>query len=347
MALPKTTRRWVLTSYEGPDALKLESAELSPPGPNEIVVKMVAWSLNYRDLVQTQGYYPAPLPLPFIPISDGAGLVMAIGDKVQHLKPGDKVFTVFKSNWVSGRLKEEDEASSIASPDVPGVLAEYVVLGEKFWSQIPETLSYLEASTLPIAGVTAWNALYGNIESRLLPGQSVLTEGTGGVSIFSVQFAKAGGAKVIATTSSAKKAEALESLGVDHIINYNEVPDWVDEVRNATKQKGVDLVVEVGGGDTMRKATKSIKTDGSIAIVGFVSAFRDQQPTALEMFFSKASFRTIHCGSVEHLNQMCAAIEQHGIKPHIGKVFKFEDAIKAYKCMSEQDFTGKICISME
>lgn len=159
----------------------------------------------------------------------------------------------------------------------------------------------------------------------------------------------------------------MGSLGVNHIINYNEVPDWADEVKNATNNKGVDLVVEVGGGDTMRKvnppladrefiycieahhlqAMKSIKTDGSIAIVGFVTTFRDEQPTALEMFFSKASFRTIHCGSVEHLNQMCAAIKQHGIKPRIGKVFKFEDAIKAYKCMSEQDFTGKICISME
>ncbi|KAH6960157.1 chaperonin 10-like protein [Fusarium avenaceum] len=340
MSLPNTTRRWVLTSLEGPDALKLESVELSPPGPNEIVVKMAAWSLNYRDLVQTQGYYPSPLPLPFVPISDGAGLVVATGEKVKRLRPGDKVFTIFKSNWVSGRLKDEDEASSIASPDVPGVLAEYVVLGENFWSLMPETLTYLEASTLPIAGVTAWNALYGSIESRLLPGQSVLTEGTGG-------FAKAGGAKVIATTSSAKKAETLKSLGVDHIINYNDVPEWVDEVKIATKNKGVDLVVEVGGGNTMRKAMKSVKTDGSIAIVGFVSAFRDPQPTALEMFFSKASFRTIHCGSVEHLNQMCAAIEQYGIKPYIGKVFKFEDVIKAYKCMSEEDFTGKICISME
>jgi NADPH:quinone reductase-like Zn-dependent oxidoreductase len=340
-------RRWVLTSFEGPDALKLESTELSPPGPNEIVVKMFAWSLNFRDFASTKGYYPTPLPRPFVPISDGAGLVVAIGERVQRLKPGDKVFTVFKPSWVSGRLKKEDEASSIASTDVPGVLAEYVVLGENFWSLIPENLSYLEASTLPIAGVTAWNALYGNVESQLMPGQSVLTEGTGGVSIFSVQFAKAGGAKVIATTSSAKKAEVLKSLGADHIINYKEMPDWADEVKNATNDKGVDLVVEVGGGDTMRQAMKSVKTDGSIAIVGFVTIFHDQQPTALEMFFSMASFRTIHCGSVDHLDQMCAAIKQHGIKPHIGKVFKFEDAIEAYKCMSGQDFTGKICISIE
>jgi NADPH:quinone reductase-like Zn-dependent oxidoreductase len=145
------------------------------------------------------------------------------------------------------------------------------------------------------------------------------------------------------------------------------MPDWADEVKNATNDKGVDLVVEVGGGDTMRQvnspladwvffhcteayylqAMKSVKTDGSIAIVGFVTIFHDQQPTALEMFFSMASFRTIHCGSVDHLDQMCAAIKQHRIKPHIGKVFKFEDAIEAYKCMSGQDFTGKICISIE
>nr|RBQ90146.1 hypothetical protein FVER53263_20629 [Fusarium verticillioides] len=222
------------------------------------------------------------------------------------------------------------------------------MLDEEYWTPMPRNLTFVEASTLTVAGVTAWNALYGLSDHQLRPGQSVLIEGTGGVSIFSLQFAKAGGAKVIATTSSRRKAEVLSALGADHIINYKEVTDWADAVKSATPgNKGVDLVVEVVGGNTMTQAMKTVKSDGLVTIVGFIAGLAEQQPSIVDMFFNMATFRSVHCGSLEHYSQMIAAIEQHDIKPHVDRVFGFEDVPAAYKYMSEQNFIGKICISVE
>ncbi|EGU77944.1 hypothetical protein FOPG_17989 [Fusarium oxysporum f. sp. conglutinans race 2 54008] len=341
MALPKTTRRWVLPSLDGPTSLKLESVDLVPPAPNQVVVKMAAWSLNYRDLAFSQGLNPVPLPLPYVPLSDGAGVVAAIGERVKNLLPGDKVFSVFKPMWRSGRLRREFEVSNLASPDVPGILAEYVVLDEEYWAPMPSNLTFIEASTLTVAGVTAWNALYGLSDYQLRPGQYVLTEGTGG-------FAKAGGAKVIATTSSTRKAEVLLGLGADHVINYKEVTAWADAVKSVTPgNKGVNLVVDVVGGNTMTQALKTVKSDGLVTIVGFIAGLAEQQPSIVDIYFNMATFRAIHCGSLEHLLQMKAAIEQHNIKPYVDRVFKFEDVPAAYKYLSEQNFIGKICISMK
>ncbi|KAG5761397.1 hypothetical protein H9Q72_010501 [Fusarium xylarioides] len=341
MALPKITRRWVLPSLDGPSSLKLESVDLVPPGPNQVVVRMAAWSLNFRDLLLSQGLNPVPLPLPYVPLSDGAGVVAAVGERVKNLRPGDKVFSVFKPAWRSGRQRREFEASNLAGPKVPGILSEYVVLHEEYWTPMPRNLTFVEASTLTVAGVTAWNALYGLYDHQLRPGQSILTEGTGG-------FAKAGGAKVIATTSSTRKAEVLSGLGADHVINYKEVTDWADTVKSATPgNKGVDLVVDVVGGNTMTQALKTVKSDGLVTIVGFAAGLAEQQPSTVDIFFNMATFRSIHCGSLEHYSQLNAAIEQHDIKPHVDRVFGFEDVPAAYKYMSEQNFIGKICISVE
>ncbi|KAF5562253.1 alcohol dehydrogenase [Fusarium phyllophilum] len=312
MALPKTTRRWVLLSLDGPSSLKLESVDLVPPGPNQVVVKI-------------------PLPLPYAPLSDAAGVVVAVGERVKNLGPGDKLFSVFKSAWPSGRQRREFEASNLAGPEVPGILSEYVVLDEEYWTPMPRNLTFVEASTLTVAGVTAWNALYGLSEHQLRPGQSILTEGAGGVSIFSLQFAKAGGAKVIATTSSTRKAEMLSGLGADHVINYKEVTDWADTVKSATPgNKGVDLVVDLVGGNTMTQAMKTVKSDGLVTIVGFTAGLAEQQPSTVDIFLNMATFRSIHCGSLEHYSQMNAAIEQHDIKPHVDRVFGFEDVPTAY-----------------
>ncbi|RGP69240.1 alcohol dehydrogenase [Fusarium longipes] len=341
MALPKTTRRWVLPCLSGPKSLKLESVNLVPPAPNQVVVKMYAWSLNYRDLACSQGLNPVPFPLPFVPLSDGAGVVAAVGEGAKDLLPGEKVFTVFKPLWRSGRLRREFEVSNLASPDVPGVLSEYVVLDQEYWAPMPINLTFIEASTLSVAGVTAWNALYGLGDYQPRPGQCVLTEGTGG-------FAKAGGAKVIATTSSTKKAEMLSKIGADHVVNYKEVADWANAVRSVTPgNKGVDIVVDVVGGDTMTQALKAVKSDGLVAIVGFIAGLAEQHPTTVDIYFNMATFRAVHCGSLEHLLQMKAAIEQHNIKPHIDRVFKFENAPAAFEYLGEQSFIGKVCITME
>ncbi|KAG9503538.1 hypothetical protein J7337_003489 [Fusarium musae] len=255
MALPKITRRWVLPSLDGPSSLKLESIELVPPGPNQIVVKI-------------------PLPLPYVPLSDGAGVVAAVGERVKNLRPGDKVFSVFKPAWRSGRQRREFGVSNLAGSDVQGILSEYVMLDEEYWTPVPRNLTFVEASTLTVAGVTAWNALYGLSDHQLRPGQSVLTEGTGG-------------------------------------------------------------------------AMKTVKSDGLVTIVGFIAGLAEQQPSIVDMFFSMATFRSVHCGSLEHYSQMIAAIEQHDIKPHVDRIFGFEDVPAAYKYMSEQNFIGKICISVE
>ncbi|RGP58528.1 alcohol dehydrogenase [Fusarium sporotrichioides] len=276
--------------------------------------------------------------MPFVPLSDGAGVVAAIGERVKNLLPGEKVFTVFKPMWRSGRLQREFEISNLASPDVPGVLSEYVVLDQEYWAPMPSNLTFIEASTLPIAGVTAWNALYGLCDYQPRPGQCVLTEGTGG-------FAKAGGAKVIATTSSTRKGDMLLGLGADHVVNYKEETEWADAVKSLTPgNKGVDLVVDVVGGNTTTQALKAVKSDGLVAIVGFIAGLAEQQPSTVDVFFNMATCRAIHCGSLEHLLQMKAAIEQHNIKPYVDRVFKFEDAPVAYEYMSEQKFIGKICI---
>ncbi|KAJ4027616.1 hypothetical protein NW756_009765 [Fusarium oxysporum] len=324
MALPKTTRRWVLPSLDGPTSLKLESVDIVPNAPNQVVVKMAAWSLNYRDLAFSKGLNPVPLPLPYVPLSDGAGVVAAIGERVKNILPGDKVFSVFKPMRRSGRLRREFEVSNLASPDVPGILSEYVVLDEEYWAPMPSDLTFIEANTLTVAGVTAWNALYGLSDYQLRPGQYILTEGTGG-------FAKAGGAKVIATTSSTRKTEVLLGLGSDHVINYKEVTDWADAVKSVTPgNKGVDLVVDVVGGNTMTQALKTVQSGGLVTTVGFIAGLVEQEPSTVDLYSNMATFRAIHCGSLEHLLQMKAAIEQHNIKPYVDRVFKFEDVPAAY-----------------
>ena len=237
------------------DSLKLIERPDPSPGYGQVLIKLRAVSLNYRDLMVVKGLYNPNLPLPLIPCSDGVGEIIALGEGVTRVKVGDRVAGIFFQKWLSGRLSEAIAQSALGGA-IDGLLAEYAVLHEDGVVPIPEHLTDIEASTLPCAAVTAWNALSGNVKA----GDTVLVQGTGGVSIFALQFAQILGAKVIATSSSEQKRERLQSLGVTDTINYKQTPDWGKKAYELTG--GVDHVVEVGGAGTLNESLKAVGHGG-------------------------------------------------------------------------------------
>ena len=242
-----------LHEFAGPDAYRLEELPSPTPGPGEVLVRIRAVSLNYRDLMISRGVYNPRLRLPLIPLSDGVGEVAVTGAGVTRFKPGERVAACFMPTWVGGQL-DEAKARSTLGGDVDGVLAEEVVLPEEGLVRIPEHLSLEEAATLPCSGVTAWHALV--FGGSIKPGDTILTQGTGGVSIFALQFARLAGAKVIATSSHDGKLERLRELGAAEVINYKTTPEWDRRVRELTGGVGVDQIVEVGGAGTLPRSLR-------------------------------------------------------------------------------------------
>ncbi|KAH7077888.1 hypothetical protein BKA63DRAFT_274027 [Paraphoma chrysanthemicola] len=281
-----------------------------------------------------------------VPGSDGAGVIESIGSGVTRFKPGDRVVTMFLPGLVAGSLPSEPLAHGIGGAD-DGTLREYGVFDEQNLVAAPRNLNDLEASTLSCAGLTAWNALYG-LESRALkPGQWVLTQGTGGVSIFAVQFAKAAGARVIATTSSAAKSETLRKLGADEIINYKETANWGEKAKELTGGVGVEHILEVGGATTMAQSLKAIAVDGVISIIGFVGGPGKEKPTFLEALSNCCTIRGIIVGNRLQMEAMVSAIEANNIHPVVDdKVFKFKDLRQAYQYMWDQKHFGKLTIKV-
>src|SRR6187402_3050194 len=269
--------------------------------------------------------YPFAQRKGVIPGSDGAGEVIAIGSKVTRFKTGDKVVTLFNQTHLGGSLDSRTITSGLGGVN-DGTLRQYAVFNENGLVDMPPSLNWLEAATLSCAAVTAWNALYGL--KPLKPGDVVLTQGTGGVSIFAVQFAKAAGATVIATTSSAKKVEVLKKLGADHVINYTETPEWGAKAASLTlRGEGVDHVIEVGGPPTMAQSLKAIRIDGVISIIGFLGGAAKDQPSFLEALSNVCTVRGILVGSRTQFEEMNRAIEVNQIKPVVDeKVFTLEEA---------------------
>jgi NADPH:quinone reductase-like Zn-dependent oxidoreductase len=345
----------IQTDGEGLDRLRLVERPDPSPGPGQVLVRLRAASMNYRDQIMVKGGYHTPAPGAVVPLSDGSGEVAEVGAGVTRFKPGDRVAGTFFQVWVDGRPPKGFGA--LGGP-LDGVLTEYRVFHEDGLVAIPDSLSFEEAACLPCAGLTAWNALFG-AGRPLRPGQSVLVQGTGGVSMFALQFARAAGARVIATTSSQAKAAKLKALGADAVINYRTTPDWENEVQRLTGGEeqvgrdgrsvvsggGVDVVVEVGGAGTLPKSYAALGWGGKISLIGVMTQPAD--PAALNpigMAFKNGSLHGIMVGSRVMFEDMLKAIATNGIKPLVDKVFPFEDARGAYQAAMAGDFIGKVVI---
>ena len=312
-------------------------------GPHDVRVRVRAVTLNFRELsILIQGVYPLPVKPDVVAVSDGAGEVVAVGEAVTRAKVGDRVTASIFPDWQDGPFAVERSAQLGGSLD--GMLTEFAVLREDALVPIPEHLSFEEAATLPCAAVTAWNALTGG--KRLQAGETVLTLGAGGVSLFALQLAKLSGARVIATTSSGDKARRLAALGADDVIDYRATPDWPEEVRRLTGGRGADHIVEVGGAETLPKSFRSVALGGEIALVGMLGGTDlAVDPTAI--FRAVASLRAVAVGSRTQFLAMVRAIAQHRTRPVIDRVFDFDDAPAAFAYYAAGKNFGKVVISME
>jgi NADPH:quinone reductase-like Zn-dependent oxidoreductase len=318
------------------DGLVLVERDIPSPGAGEVLVQVRASSLNFRDMIILDGWYPAPVPPGRVPLSDAAGDVVAVGAGVTRFKTGDRVINSFFPNWFGGSFNAMPEAYVV---DRDGWLTEYKVISVEALVSMPEHLTFEEAATLPCAAVTAWSALSG-----VKAGETVLTQGMGGVSVFAVQLAKAFGARVIATTSSPEKALRLRELGADEVIDYRTSLDWADQVRALTGGRGVDRVVEVGGPDTLARSVKAVAYGGQISLVG-VLAGAEGCVDFMTMFLSQATFQPIVVGSRRDLEDLCRTMEQHQIRPVIDSVFSFDEAKAGWSHYADRKVTGKVVIS--
>ena len=337
-----TMQQYQLVKKDSGYVLQLATVPVPAITAGQILVKVHAASLNRRDVFVLQGSYPGGDASGNVPLSDGAGEVIAVGKDVQAFKVGDRVAGTFFALWRDGKFSPAALASARGG-SVSGMLAEMVVATEDSLVRIPDHLTYEEASTLPCAGVTAWNALFK--AAHLQAGEYVLLEGTGGVSIFGLQFAVAAGAKPIITSSSDDKLAKTREFGAVGTINYKTKPDWEKEVMTLTNNVGVDHVLEVGGQDTIGKAAASIAFGGHIALIGGLSGFGGNLP-ALGLMGRGASASGIYVGSKADFEAMNVFIDKHKIKPVIDRVFPFAEAPAALKYMEESGFIGKIVIKV-
>jgi NADPH:quinone reductase-like Zn-dependent oxidoreductase len=332
-------RGYRLHDYGGPDALRLEGLPDPVPGPGEVLVRIRAASLNFRDLMITKGQYSRSLSLPLIPLSDGAGEVAEVGPGVARFKPGDRVAATFMIAWIDGELTEAKARSALGGA-IDGVLAEARAFPQDALVPIPEHLSYEEASTLPCAAVTAWHALM--VGRPITPGETMLVQGTGGVSLFALQFGRLAGARVIATSSRDDKLERARRMGASDGINYKTTPDWDVPVRALTGGIGVDHVVEVGGAGTFGKSLRSVRLGGRISLIGVLSGAGDV--SFLPAVMKNVQVQGIYVGSRAMFEAMNRAITLHQLHPVIDRVFPFEQAIEALHYLESGAHIGKVVI---
>jgi NADPH:quinone reductase-like Zn-dependent oxidoreductase len=337
-------RAFELQDISGLEGLRLVEKPVPSPGERDVLVRIRAVSLNYRDLLTVKGGYGSRQKLPLIPLSDGAGVVAAVGSGVTQFKPGDKVIGSFFENWIGGRPTKEKLAGALGG-SADGVLCEYRVFRQEALIFSPAHLSFAEAATLPCAGLTAWGAVVSAGATK--PGDIVLTQGSGGVSLFALQFARMCGARIIATSSSDAKIEKLQNLGADETINYVAVPEWGKRAREMTEGNGVDLVVEVGGLGTLNESIRATRIGGTIALIG-VLAGPSQAASRLPLIvMQQQRIQGVTVGPVEDLQAMANAIAAVRMRPVIDRVFPFEDSRKAFAYMGEGKHFGKIAITID
>ena len=322
--------------------LQMVDAPVKQPGAHEVLVKMRAASLNRRDIYVAKGQYGPGQRDGLVPLSDGAGEVVALGSDVKRFKVGDRVAAIFFQGWIDGR-PAADVGDTALGGGIDGVLTQYITLNERGLVMLPAHLSYEEGATLPCAGVTAWNGLM--TRGRMQSGDYVLLEGTGGVSIFGLQFALAAGAKPIVTSSHDTKLERARSLGAIGTINYKTTTQWEKSVLELTMGSGVHQILEVGGKDSLPHALASLAPGGHIALIGGLGGFGGDIP-AVALMGRNASVSGIFVGSRADFEAMNAFVAKHRLKPIVDRVFEFEDAQAAYDLMEKGEFFGKIVIRM-
>ncbi|QRV75909.1 Zinc-binding dehydrogenase [Ceratobasidium sp. AG-Ba] len=334
-------------TWNGHKSLELREVKITPPQKGEVLVKLHAASFNYR------GIYPGPYSTGpdgqgLILGCDGAGEIVAVGEGVDEWKQGDRVHSLFFEDWQTGPIKTKYVGTSLGA-QVPGVLAQYRIFRADTILSIPKHLTFEEAATIPCAAVTAWHALFEKVP--ITKDSTVLVLGSGGVSVFGAQFAKAAGARVIATTSSKEKEQKYRALGVDEIINYRETPNWSDKVRELTGGEGVDHVLEVGGQGTLVHSVKSVKREGMVHVIGAVAGGVKPNESISDLanllLYGQVTMSGIFVGSKEMAQRLDAFIEKHRVKPLVDRVFGWTEAIEALNYQLKGSHFGKIVIKID
>lgn len=311
------------------------------PGAGEVLVRVHATSLNYRDLMMVRGKYDPRLKMPRIPLSDGAGEVVEVGAGVTGVRTGERVVGLFLPNWQEGAPSSEKSRSALGG-SVDGMLAEFVVLREDGVVPFPDHLSYEAAAALPCAALTAWHALME--AARIQAGQTVVIQGTGGVSLFALQFAKMSGARVLGTSSSDEKLERAKHLGLDAGLNYKQHPEWAKWVKEQTGGQGADIIVEVGGAGTLDQSMKAVRVGGIVTQIGVLSG-AEQNLSIPGILMRQVRIFGIYVGSRAMMERMNAAIALHRLRPTIDKVFSWDQAVAAYRHLESGQHFGKIVIA--
>ncbi|MBK9529045.1 MAG: NAD(P)-dependent alcohol dehydrogenase [Acidobacteria bacterium] len=327
----------------GIDKLKLVDLETPVAAPGQVLVKFHAASLNYRDVMVVSGTYNPRMKMPAIPLSDGAGEVVSVGEGVAKWQLGDRVMPLFAQQWYDGESSEEKRKTSLgAGPQWQGVLREFGTFDQESVVRIPAHLSYEQAATLPCAALTAWNAL--QVSGRVRAGETVLTLGTGGVSVFALQFAKMAGARVIATSGSDAKLAKLQELGADDTINYRTREDWDKAVLELTERRGVDHVIEVGGAGTLARSITSVRIAGHVAMIGALTGAAGFDP--ITVFMKAIKLQGIFVGSRAMMEDMLRAVVENKLIPVVDRIFGFDEAAKALTYMSSGAHFGKVVIKI-
>lgn len=324
------------------EELTFVNRQMPTPGRRQVLVRIHAASLNSRDLQIVEGRHAALPKLPIVPLSDGAGEIVAIGDDVKSVAVGDRVVGTFWQRWEGGEPEALDRTSSLGSP-LDGVLQQYVVLNERGVVKIPEHLSYAEAATLPCAALTAWYSLV--TTGRLKAGETVLIHGTGGVSMFALQFTKLFGASGIVTSSSDEKLERAQALGARCTINYRKTPEWNSLVLEATGGRGVDHVIDIGGADTLSRSLRSIAVGGCVNLIGYLGG-QQIALDALPILHKAATVRGIPVGSREACMAMMRALDSGKVRPLIDRVFSWDEVDAAFRHFKSGSYMGKVVIEV-
>lgn len=326
----------------GLDHLALVERPDPKPGPGQVLVRLHAASLNYRDLLMAEGKYNPKQKLPLIPCSDGAGEVVEAGEGVTRVRPGDRVCTLFAQKWIAGTPTREKLRSTLGGP-LDGTLAELAVFDEEAVVHAPAHLSDEEAATLPCAALTAWSALV--TEGGVKAGDTVLVQGTGGVSLFALQFAKALGARVIATSSQDEKLDRVREMGAAEGINYREVPEWGVRAKELAGGEGVDHVVEVGGAGTLQQSLKALRFGGTVSLIGNLAGTK-AEILLTQIFMQNIRVNGILVGHRESFEAMNRAVALHGLRPVIDRAFPLEEAPAAFRHMAAGGHFGKIVVTL-